>query len=504
MITPFDQRALATLPSRGELAQHDAAVWDLRRRRDAAAAEVPDWEALRERAAALKAFSLDHLDELLVGFEERARGAGAHVHWASDATALCRIVTELLAARGARRVVKSKSMLTEECGLNPHLAARGIEVVDTDLGERIVQLAGEPPSHLIVPAIHKTRREIGALFHRHMGTPEGEDDPERLTRHARNDLRRRFLAADAGITGANFAVAETGSLVIVTNEGNADLGSSLPPVHIACLGIEKVIPALADLPVFLRLLARSATGQPISAYTTVLTGPRAGGELHIVLVDNGRSTLLSNETQRGALACIRCGACLNTCPVYRRSGGHAYGTVIPGPIGSVLGPALGSAAGAELPHASSLCGSCTAVCPVKIDLHGQLLAWRGERYRPRAAERLLSFGAALALRFPALRGLARAALRPLWPLLARRSPRNPAEGWLAARELPPLPKQSFRTQWQAKRAVSRRAARPRSEASGASAPRAASGTSRESCEPHSKPGSSGRAASGASVGRKPE
>ena len=443
----FDARAAANLPSRGELSQHDAAVWDLRRKRDAAAAEVPDWEALRERAAALKAYSLDHLDELLVAFEEGARDAGAHVHWAGDATAFCRIVTELLAARGARRVVKSKSMLTEECGLNPHLEARGVEVVDTDLGERIVQLAGEPPSHLIVPAIHKTRREIGALFHRHMGTPEGEDDPERLTRFARADLRRRFLAADAGITGANFAVAETGSLVIVTNEGNADLGSSLPPLHIACLGIEKVIPALADLPVFLRLLARSATGQPISAYTTLLTGPREGGELHVVLVDNGRSTLLANPTHRSALACIRCGACLNTCPVYRRSGGHAYGTVIPGPIGSVLGPALGGPLGAELPHASSLCGSCSAVCPVKIDLHGQLLAWRGERRAPGAGERALTTGAALALRWPALRGIARTALRGLWPLLGRRGRRNPAGPWLAARELPPLPAKSFRAQW---------------------------------------------------------
>jgi L-lactate dehydrogenase complex protein LldF len=446
MSTSFDRRALATLPSRGELAQHDAAVFDLRRRRDAAAAEVPDWEALRERAAALKAHALDHLGELLVGFEAQARAAGAHVHWATDATALCRIVTELLAARGARRVVKSKSMLTEECGLNAHLEARGVEVVDSDLGERIVQLAKERPSHLIVPAIHKTRREIGALFHRHLGTPEGEDDPERLVRHARADLRRRFLAADAGISGANFAIAETGSLVLVTNEGNADLGTSLPALHIACLGIEKVIPALADLPVFLRLLARSATGQPISAYTTLLTGPREGGELHVVLVDNGRSALLAERTHRSALACIRCGACLNTCPVYRRAGGHAYGTVIPGPIGSVLAPTL-DAAGAELAHASSLCGSCTAVCPVKIDLHGQLLAWRGERRRPALAERMLTKGAALALRRPRLGGLARTALRTLWPILARRRARNPAAPWLAERELPPLPRQSFRTQW---------------------------------------------------------
>jgi L-lactate dehydrogenase complex protein LldF len=464
----FDRRAAANLPSRGELAHHDAAVFDLRRRRDAAAAEVPDWEALRERAAAIKAFALDHLDVLLAGFEERARAAGAHVHWASDAAALRRIVAELLAGRGARRVVKSKSMLTEECGLNPHLEARGIEVVDTDLGERIVQLAGEPPSHLIVPAIHKTRREIGALFHRSMGTPEGEDDPERLTRFARSDLRRRFLAADAGLSGANFAVAETGSIVIVTNEGNADLGTSLPALHVACLGIEKLIPALADLPVFLRLLARSATGQAISAYTTLLTGPRPGGELHLVLVDNGRSALLANPAQRSALACIRCGACLNTCPVYRRAGGHAYGTVIPGPIGSVLGPTTGEPLGAELPRASSLCGSCSAVCPVKIDLHGQLLAWRGERRSAGRSERALVRGAAFVLRSPALLGIARAAARLAWPLLGRRFRRNPAAPWLAARELPPLPPQSFRQQWRRRGApqAARSAARSEPKANG--------------------------------------
>ena len=448
MTAAFDRRARANLPSRGELAQHDAAVWDLRRRRDVAAAAVPDWEALRERAAAIKAYTLDHLDQLLIVFEARARAAGAHVHWAADADALCRIVSELLAARGARRVVKSKSMLTEECGLNPHLAARGIEVIDTDLGERIVQLAGEPPSHIIVPAIHKTRREVGALFHRTMGTPRGEDDPERLTRYARADLRRRFLAADAGISGANFAVVESGSLVLVTNEGNADLGTSLPALHVACLGIEKLVPALADLPVFLRLLARSATGQPISAYTTLLTGPRPGGELHIVLVDNGRSALLADPAQRGALACIRCGACLNTCPVYRRAGGHAYGTVIPGPIGSVLGPAVAGALGAELPQASSLCGSCTAVCPVKIDLHGQLLAWRGARRDRSRAERALIASAGFVLRSPLRVALARAAARVVWPLLGRRLRRNPAEPWLAARELPPLPRSSFRAQWQ--------------------------------------------------------
>ncbi|RIL05978.1 MAG: 4Fe-4S ferredoxin, partial [Proteobacteria bacterium] len=379
------------MPDHAAVARHDAAVWSLRAKRDAAAAQVPDFEALRTRAAAIKDHVLDHLGAYLERFEASATAARAVVHWAPDARAACEIVEGLLRARGARRVVKSKSMLTEECGLNAWLEARGYEVVDTDLGERIVQLGGEPPSHLIVPAIHRTRGEIGALFERTLAAPAGETDPDRLMAIARADLRARFLAAEAGITGANFAIAESGALVLVTNEGNADLGTSLPPLHVACVGIEKLVPTLDDAAVFLRLLARSATGQPISAYTTVLRGPRPGGALHVVLVDNGRSRLLASEAHRRALRCIRCGACLNTCPVYRRAGGHAYGTAVAGPIGAVLAPAHGAS---ELPWASSLCGSCTAVCPVRIDLHAQLLAWRRET--PAALPRALARAARLA------------------------------------------------------------------------------------------------------------
>jgi len=443
----LDRRARELLP---ELAveRHDAAVFDLRRRRDEAVASVPDWEPLRERAAAIKRHTLDHLDVLLERFEERARAAGAVVHWARDAEAHNLLVARLLEERDIARVVKSKSMLTEECGLNAFLAKRGFDVVDTDLGERIVQLGDEPPSHIIVPAIHRTRGEIGALFHRKMGSPAGESDPERLTRVARRDLRGRFLAAEAGITGVNFAVAETGSLVVVTNEGNADLGMCLPPIHIACLGIEKLIPTMEDLPVFLRLLARSATGQPITAYTSVVTGPRPGAELHVVLVDNGRSDLLASENHRSALSCIRCGACLNTCPVYRRAGGHAYGTAVPGPIGAVLAPGLRDDAGARaLPHASSLCGSCTAVCPVGIDLHDQLLAWRREKPSTGPLERLALETAAVVMGHPRLyRLLGRVAGR-LWPALARRWPGNPASHWLDSRELPEHPGLSFSQRW---------------------------------------------------------
>jgi L-lactate dehydrogenase complex protein LldF len=440
----LDARAERTLPGGEALRRHDLAVFELRRRRDAAAAATPDFEALCDQAAAIKRHALDHLDVLLARFEERARAAGARVHWAEDADACNAIVHDLLAARGATRVVKSKSMLTEECGLNAFLESRGVEIVDTDLGERIVQLGAEAPSHIIVPAIHRTRREVGVLFERELGAPRGETDPERLVRLARADLRRRFLAAQAAVTGANFGVAETGSLVIVTNEGNADLGTTLAPLHVACLGIEKVIPGLDDLAVFLRLLARSATGQPLSAYTTLLTGPRPGGELHVVLVDAGRSRLLAAPGRREALACIRCGACLNTCPVYRRAGGHAYAQAVPGPIGAVLAPALrGTRDARALPWASSLCGSCSAVCPVRIDLHGLLLAWRRELGVPSWRVRLGTRVAAAVLSRPALFRAAGRAARLVWPLLGRRWPGNPAAAWLVARELPAHPGASF-------------------------------------------------------------
>ena len=450
MSAALDGRAARLLPRGPRLSAHDAAVFALRAKRDAAARAEPDFERLREQAQQIKAHALDHLDLLLERFEASAQRAGARVHFAADAAELRRVVLELLSQAGARRVVKSKSMLTEECGLNPELERHGIEVVDTDLGERIVQLAHEPPSHIIMPAIHRSRADIGALFERELASPPGDTDPARLTEAARRDLRGRFLAADAAITGANFAVAETGTLVLVTNEGNADLGTSLPRLHVACLGIEKVVPGLADLAVLLRLLARSATGQPISASTSLLTGPGPGGELHVVLVDNGRTRLLADPRHRSALACIRCGACLNTCPVYRRAGGHAYGWALPGPIGEVLAPAL--AAGPEaarLPFASTLCGSCSAVCPVKIDLHDQLGAWRAAAprgWRERWAARLgaLALGSGVGYRLAG--GLGRA----LWPLLGRRFAANPLAGWLASRELPPHPGSSFRARFAAR------------------------------------------------------
>jgi len=437
---------------------HDQALWFVRSKRDQAADLVPDWEALREQASAIKRSALTELPELWRQFEENATAAGTVVHWARDAREHNEIVAGLLLDRGIRHVVKSKSMLTEECGLNPHLESQGIEVIDTDLGERIVQLRGEPPSHIVMPAIHLRRAEIGVLFAQEMGSARDLDDPTELTHVARRHLRDRFLKAEAGLTGINFAIAETGGFVVVTNEGNADLGTALPDLHIASVGLEKILPEQNDLAPFLRLLARSATGQAITTYTSHFRGPRPGSpenspeagqpqELHVVIVDNGRSQLLGRPAFREALGCIRCGACLNTCPVYRRSGGHSYSATIPGPIGSVLETSRDPATHAELPHACSLCGSCTDVCPVRIPLHHQLLAWRGELARSghhppwrRFSLQLVAWFFARPSAYRLLGRLGRAVGRRLPPTM--RDALLPA--WTRQRQLPTIPKSSFR------------------------------------------------------------
>jgi L-lactate dehydrogenase complex protein LldF len=441
------ERAASFLADPERARWHDASLWSLREKRDRAAAAVPDWEALRAAAEAIKRHTLEHLPFYLARFEERARAHGAVVHWARDAAEHNAIVAGLLREAGVARVVKSKSMLTEECGLNAHLEAQGVEVADTDLGERIVQLRREPPSHIVMPAIHLRRAEIGELFHAELGTPAGLDDPARLTEAARAHLRPRFLGAQAGLTGVNFAVAETGGIVVCTNEGNADLGTLLPPLHIASLGIEKLIPRAADLPVFLRLLARSATGQAQTAYTSHFHGPRPGGALHLVLVDNGRSALRRRDDFAGALACIRCGACMNTCPVFRRSGGHSYAAVVPGPIGSVLEPARAPAEHATLPYACTLCGSCRDVCPVRIDLPKQLLAWRGELLARAPGGRGQRAGLRLA-RLVFERPALYAALGALARFAARHLPERWLSGrwnaWTRGRVLPPAPRESFR------------------------------------------------------------
>lgn len=355
---------------------HDKTLWFVREKRDKAAHQIAEWEQLREAASQIKNNVLSNLHDNLLEFEKNALNHGIHVHWASTAQEHNEIVHSIIKKHGVNHMVKSKSMLTEECGLNEYLHKQGIEVVDTDLGERIVQLANEPPSHIVLPCIHWKKEEIGELFHQHLGTPKGNADPQFLTAAARVHLRQHFLSSHVALTGVNFAVAETGEIIVCTNEGNADLGVQLADVHIASMGIEKIIPKRKHLSVFLRLLARSATGQPITTYSSNFQKPREGKEMHIVLVDNGRSERLASDNFRNALKCIRCGACFNTCPVYRRSGGHSYHTAVAGPIGSILAPGFDMAKNADLPFASTLCGSCTNVCPVKIDIHDQLYKWR--------------------------------------------------------------------------------------------------------------------------------
>ncbi|MCM8531702.1 MAG: LutB/LldF family L-lactate oxidation iron-sulfur protein, partial [Lentisphaeraceae bacterium] len=425
---------------------HDKSLWHVRQKRDNSASTVPEWEGLRDAASKIKAHMLSNLDNYLIEFEKNCLAKGIHIHWASSADKHNEIVGGILKEHKVKKIVKSKSMLTEECHLNPYLEKNGIEVIDTDLGERIVQLREETPSHIVMPAIHTKREEISELFHEKMGTEKGNHDPAYLTHQARLDLRQRFIKADAGITGVNFAIAETGSVVVCTNEGNADLGTSLPKLHIACMGIEKIIPKLSDLAVFTRLLARSATGQPITTYTSHFHTPKDGGEMHIVIVDNGRTEIMAQDEFRRSLSCIRCGACMNTCPVYRRSGGHSYGYVIPGPIGSILGPSRDSEEHKTLPFACTLCASCTNVCPVKIDLHDELLAFR----KKIAAEKKLPLSKRVSMNI-AGKVLSRPRLYKVMTKLSRvalKMPRfmiyNRFNDWGQERELPEVPPKTFK------------------------------------------------------------
>ena len=418
-------------------------------RRKAAAASLPNWEDLRTQARAIKDEVLSHLDRYLEEFVSNAEARGAQVHWARDAAEANSIIRTLATERKAQIVVKSKSMTTEETHLNDALEAAGVQVVETDLGEYIIQLADEPPSHIIAPAIHKTRGQIGALFTAELGMPP-TDDVDQLTSTARATLRDRFAAADLGISGVNFAIAETGTIVIVENEGNIRLTTSVPRIHIAVMGIEKVIPRLADLDVFLKLLPRSGTGQRLTTYQSFITGTKRSvtdegpDELHIVLLDNGRSRMLAHPVTRQSLACIRCGACLNACPVYQQVGGHAYGSVYPGPIGAVITPQLmGIEKTAQLPYASSLCGACREVCPVKIDIPRLLLHLRGEisPQKGSMAERLAFKLWAMAMTSPALYRLSATAGR----LLQRVMPVSRA--WTNGRDLRPIESRSFHDLW---------------------------------------------------------
>lgn len=353
-----------------------------RERRKSAVAGVGNWEDLRSLAREIKQETISNLDKYLELLEENVVKAGGIVHWATDADEAAKVILEIALKSGVKSVVKSKSMATEEIELNHALNQAGIEAIETDLGEYIIQLAKETPSHIIAPAIHKSKEDISKLFSETLNIPY-YTEPEDLTKIAREKLRQKFLTADMGVSGANFAVAETGTIVIVENEGNARLTTTLPRLHVALMGIEKVIPRFEDLAVFLSILARSATGQKMSSYVSLITGPTRKGEkdgpeeFHLVLLDNGRSNILATDETRESLYCIRCGACLNICPVYRKVGGHSYGWVYSGPIGAIISPQLlGFDKAPDLPFASSLCGACKDVCPVKIDIPKVLLELR--------------------------------------------------------------------------------------------------------------------------------
>lgn len=425
---------------------HDETLWFVRQKRDKAAFQIADWELLRETASQIKQNVLSNIHDYLVQFEKNAQKNGVIVHWASDGKEHNEIVHSILQKHGISQMVKSKSMLTEECHMNEYLAEKGIEVIDTDLGERIVQLAEEPPSHIVMPCIHWKKEEIGELFHKHLGTEKGNKDPQYLTEAARHHLRDKFLSRKLALTGVNFAIAETGEFVVCTNEGNADMGVHLADVHIASMGFEKIIPQRKHLGVFLRLLARSATGQPITTFSSHFKKPRNGQEMHIIIVDNGRSTQLGREDFRNSLKCIRCGACMNTCPVYRRSGGHSYHNAVAGPIGSILAPNLDMSKNADLPFASTLCGSCSNVCPVKIDIHDQLYKWRQVLVK----DGHTTFGKTLAMKgmetvlsnptvFKFTGKVGRMVMENM-PFMVN----NALNPWYKQREMPEAPKESFR------------------------------------------------------------
>lgn len=432
------------------------ATQTIRAKRARVVGELPDWEALREAGRAIKERTLRHLDDYLIELEAAVTRAGGQVHWARDAAEAKRIVTQIVQGHGAREVVKIKSLTTDEIELNAALALAGIEATETDLAELIIQLAGESSSHILVPAIHKNRSEIRELFTRKLGAADLTDEPKDLAGAARTHLRRKFLSAPVAISGANFAVAETGSVCIVESEGNGRMCLTLPRTLITVMGIEKVIPKFTDLEVFMQLLPRSSTAERMNPYTSMWTGVHPGDgpqEFHLVLLDNGRTAVLGDEIGRSALHCIRCSACLNVCPVYERTGGHAYGSVYPGPIGAILSPQLTGTRGADdpnasLPFASSLCGACYDVCPVLIDIPSILVHLRAaqvDNLSGLAPERLGMKLARWLMASPRRFGVAERALR-----LGLKMPtvvKPLGSPWTKSRDLPPPAPESFRQWW---------------------------------------------------------
>ena len=428
---------------------HDNTLWMVRAKRDIMSRSLTEWERLRELASEIKLYSNSHLDTLLEEFEKNALANGAIVHWAKDAKEHNEIVYQIMQEHHAHNLVKSKSMLTEECGMNEFLNEKGIDVIESDLGERILQLMHLPPSHIVLPAIHIKREQISEMMEREMGTEKGNVDPTYLTYAARRSLRENFLHAEVAMTGANFAVASTGEIVVCTNEGNADMATSFPKVHIATMGMEKIVPNLESLGVFTRLLARSGTGQPITAYTSHYRRPLMGQEFHIIIVDNGRSEIMAKPDHVRTLNCIRCGACMNTCPVYRRSGGYSYTYFIPGPIGINLSMLRDPKKYSDNVSACTLCLSCSNVCPAKVNLGEQIYRWRQDLDKLGKAnkeKKTMSNGMKYLMDRPTLFNTA-LKFAPIVNHLPRFMVYNSVNAWGKGRELPPFAKESFNEMW---------------------------------------------------------
>jgi L-lactate dehydrogenase complex protein LldF len=453
----FPEAAHAALADRQLRANLHNATATIRAKRDAVVAEVPDWEQLREAGRAIKADVLAHLDDYLLQFEAAVGAGGGHVHWAADGAEANALVLEIARAHGIAELVKVKSLTTDEIGLNAALADGGVHALETDLAELILQLDGDWSSHILVPAIHRNRAEIRDLFQRTIAEGSVSDDPRALAEVARRYLRERFLTAEMAVSGANFGVAETGTVCLVESEGNGRMCTTLPPVLVTILGIEKLVPTFTDLEVFLQLLPRSSTGERMNPYTSLWTGTTAGDgpqEFHVVLLDAGRTRVLADEVGRQALHCIRCSACLNVCPVYSRTGGHAYGSVYPGPIGAILAPQLqGIEHAPSLPFASSLCGACYEVCPVKIDIPSVLLHLRAEAVQKSGGrgERLVMKAAAWIFagrrRFAGAVRFGRLVQRPFAKRGAISRLPGPLAAWTSTRDLRPLSSESFREWW---------------------------------------------------------
>ena len=450
MSTEHAKRSHKILKNVDKITRHDQTFWAVRAKRDVMMGMLPEWEELRELASNIKRHTVTHLADYLEQFSDNLEKRGVIVHWAQDADEFNQIVLNILQEHDVKKMVKSKSMLTEECEMNPYLEAHGIDVVETDLGERIIQLMHAKPAHIVMPAIHLTRDQVGEMFEEKGISKEiGNHDPTYLTRCARYHLRDEFMQAQAGMTGCNFGVAATGDIVVCTNEGNADMSTSMPKLHIAAMGLEKIVPDYDCLAVFQRLLCRCGTGQPTTTFTSHFEKARPGAEMHVIIVDNGRSDIIANEQHWETLKCIRCGACMNTCPVYRRSTGASYTYFIPGPIGINLGMLKDKDKYNGNVSACSLCFSCSNVCPAKVDLGEQIYRWRQQMKEfgyANTEKEMMSKGMSMLFNHPTLYNFAIgiSSWANAVPDLLMYSKLN---AWGEGHEMMKFPKESFQKMW---------------------------------------------------------